>query len=39
MQIYIHSNPGQDVNISHLSHCLSEIKLWMSDHFLCLKFE
>ncbi len=32
MQIYIHSNPGQDVNISHLS----EIKLWMFEHFLCL---
>ncbi len=32
-QIYIHSNPGKDVNISHLSHCLSEIKLWMYEFF------
>ncbi len=24
------------MNVSHLSHCTSEIKLWMSDNFLCL---
>lgn len=30
MQIYIHSKPGQFVDVSHLSKCISEIKLWMS---------
>ncbi len=32
-QIYIHSNPGKDVNISNLSRGLSEIKLWMYEFF------
>jgi len=35
-QIYIHSKLGQDVDISHLSNCILEIKTLMSNNFLCL---
>lgn len=31
-QIYTHSQPGQFVDIPHLSNCISEIKLWISKN-------
>ncbi len=35
-QIYIHSRPGQNLDVPFLTHCISEIKIWMSKNFLCL---
>ena len=35
-QIYIHTRPGQQVNVGHLSNCIVEIKIWMSNNFLSL---
>lgn len=35
-QIYIHSQPGQCVDVPHLSSCISEIKMWMAKNVLCL---
>ncbi len=36
-QIYMHSRPGQNLDVPFLTHCISEIKIWMSENFLCLK--
>lgn len=35
-QIYIYSQPGQYVEVFHLSNCITEIKIWMSNNFLSL---
>ncbi len=35
-QIYMHSRPGQNLDVPFLTHCISEIKIWMSENFLCL---
>ncbi len=35
-QIYMHSRPGQNLDVPFLTHCISEIKIWMSKNFLCL---
>ncbi len=33
-QIYINSRPGQHVDVVHLSNCITEIKIWMSNNSL-----
>ncbi len=35
-QIYIHSNPHERLDVAYLSDCITEIKTWMDNHFLCL---
>ncbi len=35
-KIYMHSRPGQNLDVPFLTHCISEIKIWMSENFLCL---
>ncbi len=32
----MHSRPGQNLDVPFLTHCISEIKIWMSENFLCL---
>ncbi len=38
-QIYIHTKPNDTVSVDFLSTCISKIKEWMSQHFLCLNSE
>ncbi len=33
-QIYIHSRPGQNLDVFFLTHCISEIKIWMPENLL-----
>lgn len=35
-QVYIHSKPGDCPAVAFLEHCISEIKICMSQNFLCL---
>ncbi len=35
-QVYIHSKPGDYPAVAFLEHCISEIKIWMSQNVLCL---
>lgn len=35
-QIYIHSEPGDYTTIAFLERCVSEIKVWMAQNYLCL---
>ncbi len=35
-QIYIHSKSGDNSAVAFLEHCISEVKIWMSQNFLCL---
>ncbi len=38
-QIYIHTKSNDTVSVDFLSTCISKIKEWMSQNFLCLKSE
>ncbi len=38
-QIYIHTKPNDTVSVDFLSTCISKIKEWMSQNFLCLNSE
>ncbi len=38
-QIYIHTKPNDTVSVDFLPTCISKIKEWMSQHFLCLNSE
>lgn len=38
-QIYIHSEPGDYTTIAFLERCVSEIKVWMAQNYLCLNSE
>ncbi len=35
-QIYMHSKAWSNLDVPFLTHCISEIKIWMSENFLCL---
>lgn len=38
-QIYIHFRPNEIVPVNFLSECISKMKEWMTDNFLCLNSE